>query len=264
LRSRDVTCTFVDADRLVIASHDARADLHVMLRARGAFVRLRAPRGVYRISPGEDIAELCLGLLASVDASGTFDVHALVRDADWERDERAELDARHAQFGWRALLAHEAANAWSRFEPLGRVAADSGPDPQQSVVWDIRHVYLETEDDDSEPDLTRKLLAAIRSCSSASRPWLVFSDFANAVSFDPFQMRDVPYRSAWLYPLLPRDDHPHFTRRTNHACFLSPDFRQGILTYLHEDSLCIFGEELGAAVEALQPVALRARRSRRT
>jgi hypothetical protein len=60
--------------------------------------------------------------------------------------------------------------------------------------------------------------------------------------------------------LLPRGDHPHIDRRTNHSCFVSPDLRQGILTYLSEDSLCVFGRDLLAAVESRRPTLLAKRR----
>jgi hypothetical protein len=233
--------------------------LRVMIRARGTYLFTRMPAPVYKVLPGRDTSEVCDASLTTSGVNPELGDAAfqrfwgLVPDPGWARDERVEKDAIYARLGWRALSDDAARFAWTAFDPIATASVESGQEPQPSMVWDIASVYAESEGCDSEPDLTAKTLSALKACTRPGESWFVFSDFANVISFDPWLMDDEVYRSSWRCPVLPRGDFPHYDRRTNHTCFLSPDFGTGILTYLQEDSLCVFGQPLLDAFESSRP-----------
>lgn len=257
-------------DNLVVrrpASMGGAGWVKVMIRERGTFLFLRQPRHVYQISPGSDVGDVCVEALARLNADGsvpgTFaeSFPGIVPEPRWAADETDEARVSYAGLGWYETSMGEARRAFAAFERLGSASQGSGLDPGPSVVWDISAAYSESEQTDTEPDLTRKLLDALRERTPHGRRWLVFDDIcANVVWFDPWRIDDELYRSSWLYPILPRGDHPQYRQRTHHGAFVSLDFQEGFLTYLREDSLCVFGQGLIAAVEARRPTLLRTRR----
>jgi hypothetical protein len=253
-----------EADGLLFSTRPdfaRESNLQLAVRQRGKF--LHGFRRATYVIPGEiEPASLCVQLLRGAQGLGPltladdhfFHGHGLRNTTNWEEEEYNEQAERFRSNGWAEVDPEEKAGIWSIFETM--IAPEQQQPPAPSIVWDIGTAYEEDLSMDTEPDLTLKALGAMRAVSKPDDVWYVFSDYASLSGFLPWRASPKPYSNWWMHPVLPRGAPPYMKSRTNHNCFVRHDFRAGFLTYLREDSLCIFGQDLLDALAADPPALL--------
>jgi hypothetical protein len=260
-----VTSLLYDADGLLFSTTPQFArdkTLQLAVRQRGAFI-ITSRGHVYRVPGEQDWAHLCVALLRDLAPRGTNTPtgeevcarYGLREHTSWDQEEREEEEARYGAHGWVSVSPDRKDRVWADFETL--LAPEVKLLISPSVTWDISAAYVEDLSTDTEPDLTLKALSAMRAVSERDTLWYVFSDGHAALSgFLPWQAVAKPYWRWWKNPIMPRGTPPHMNVRTNHNCFVRRDFRAGFLTYLREDSLCVFGQDLLDALAEDPPLLL--------
>ena len=155
---------------------------------------------------------------------------------------------------WEVLDEATYTRVWDRFEAAFAFRPSVEPaewpgvrEPTPSVTYAIGHIYGEPEARATalEADLEAALLAAFRALSPASG-----SDaFVYALDWQHPAYRFHVHSSQaaaeeWRVPALPNGDY---------YIFLAPDFRWGVFGHPWEQTMCVFGAELLAALAHRAP-----------
>src|SRR5262249_28809134 len=155
-----------------------------IVNERGMFLLVRHPWEVYRVLDPARVVELLRELLRAaaeqpdrlVIPAKTQEELGLRLESSWEQDEREARFAAYEAAGWHALDAESSKTAWAAYDQ--RFGASERWEPVPSCTWDISAAYDELEDNDTEPDLTGKILGAFRKVVAPGERLLVFSDDA--------------------------------------------------------------------------------------
>jgi hypothetical protein len=163
----------------------------------------------------------------------------------WSFEQRRDMERCWADHGWKRLTTEEKDEVWeqfdSKFEFYQRRLNLQFPTirgPAPSRTWDVVSAPAPQEADVAE--LTLKILTALQ---RATRPGerlyaLDFPHWYEHYTFDPHTLTSAS-RDCWALPVYSDDI---FT------IFLAPDFRFGVVGNPVERTLCIYGEDLLAAL----------------
>jgi hypothetical protein len=157
---------------------------------------------------------------------------------------------RYDSAAWAQVRGDEAARLWDRFDTEFRFRPSMydlpGIDePTPSITYDL------TYDDATRAEpvwVNRVLLAALRHITSVDDSAIVLNWQHQTYRCRPHRIRDdEPPHEMWPTEIHP--DHDYYI-------WLTEDFRNGTFGHPWEPSLCVFGEELIAAVTEIGGEAL--------
>lgn len=152
---------------------------------------------------------------------------------------------------WRELRAEERRGAWDRFYYPFRFRPSTSPEewpgilePVPSVTWNVEAAWQDPDPLLRGPNriVNSSFLAAFRVCRAEK---LVVLDWQHPCYGFSVHHESAPVAPEdWPIPVLPTGDY---------SIFLSPSFDRGCFGHPWEQTVCVFGQELLAAIEDFVP-----------
>ena len=187
-------------------------------------------------------------LMASFDASRPV---AFGRPT-WTAEARRANEGRWTGLGWHRLTVEDKEDIWERFDSRfrfdqSRFAPDAWAisEPTPSVAWSVGSAPA--ADRAGAGSLTMTILSGLQSATKPGERLFAFAPprWYENYTFDPHRL-ESPSRDSWAVSVNPDDGF---------AILLTPDLRFGVFVNPVERTICIYGEELLAAMGDDMPTA---------
>jgi hypothetical protein len=164
----------------------------------------------------------------------------------WTAEARRANEDRWTHLGWQRLTVEEKDDIWERFDSRFRFDqsrfapnALTIVEPTPSVTWAVEKSPLgDQADADSR---TKMLLGGLQKATKPGERLFALAPprWFDHYTFDPHRM-ETSSRDSWAVSVNPDDGF---------AILLTPDLRFGVVVNPVERTICIFGEELLAAMD---------------
>ncbi len=156
---------------------------------------------------------------------------------------------------WIKLTNSQTDDAWSEFYDKYKFRPSVDPrefpgieEPVPSVTYSYSRNQKADEESSFlfEQDLTRRVLVAFREIVAPGDSLLALDWQHQCYSVDPHAIEPSELAANWLIPVLPDGDY---------SIFLTKHFDVGIFGHPWEETICVFGQPLIAALELLHPLS---------